>query len=218
MRITAGNTWAEPSTCPREASRYVPRWTGCANRYSPSSATSPAFLSSTCFRDRGYSPSRPRVEAPLPVNCVEKDPGKFTLLLGNVSLAEERIDCKSMPVERFLLRNKKAFSIIFCDPPFPYRYRAELLENLARSPSTASGGLVLIHYPVEDPLPFSIGSLTQEDEREFGRSRVRFYRRGYTRDGHVRMPGRSSVPGAAALSMSPPSAPTIPTWSSPLRT
>lgn len=120
-----------------------------------------------------------------PVTCVEKDPGKFTQLLGNVSLAEERIDCKSMPVERFLLRNKKAFSIIFCDPPFPYRYRAELLENLARSPSTASGGLVLIHYPVEDPLPFSIGSLTREDEREFGRSRVRFYRREAARDGPV---------------------------------
>jgi 16S rRNA (guanine(966)-N(2))-methyltransferase RsmD len=112
-----------------------------------------------------------------PVACVEKDAAKFALLLDNVSLAEERIECKSMPVERFLLRNKTPFSIVFCDPPFPYRYRVELLERLAESPSTAPGGLVLIHYPAEDPVPDAVGTLRAEDMREYGRSRVMFYRR-----------------------------------------
>ena len=54
-----------------------------------------------------------------PVACVEKDLDKFPALLKNVSIAEERIECHSMPVERFLLRNHRPFSIVFCDPPLP---------------------------------------------------------------------------------------------------
>jgi RNA methyltransferase, RsmD family len=112
-----------------------------------------------------------------PVACVEKDPAKFTLLLKNVRIAEERIECKSMPVERFLLRNKTAFDLVFCDPPFPYKYRADLLARLADGPTLAPGGLALMHFPHEDPLPKSLGSLSLEDEREYGRSIVRFYRK-----------------------------------------
>jgi len=111
-----------------------------------------------------------------PVYCVEKDPAKFPMLLKNVSIADERIECKSMPAERFLLRNKTAFSIVFLDPPFPYRYRQELLEKLSGSPTLAPGGLVLIHFPHEDPLPPEFPSLSLEDERSYGRSIVRFYR------------------------------------------
>ena len=54
-----------------------------------------------------------------PVISVKRNQ-QIRLLLGNVSIAENRIDCKSMPAERFLLRNKKRFSLIF--DPFPYRY------------------------------------------------------------------------------------------------
>jgi 16S rRNA (guanine966-N2)-methyltransferase len=113
----------------------------------------------------------------FPLACVEKDPAKFPVLLRNVSIADERIECKSMPVERFILRNKKSYSIVFCDPPFPYRFRAELLESLAQGPTLAPGGLLLIHYPHEDPLPDSLPLLSLEDEREYGRSIVRFYRK-----------------------------------------
>jgi 16S rRNA (guanine966-N2)-methyltransferase len=112
-----------------------------------------------------------------PLACVEKDPGKFTLLLRNVSLASERIECKSMPVERFILRNKTPYSIVFCDPPFPYRYRVELLASLGKGRSAAPGGLVLMHFPHEDRLPETLPLLTLEDEREYGRSIVRFYRK-----------------------------------------
>lgn len=115
------------------------------------------------------------------VACVEKDREKFPLLLKNVSIAEERIECKSMPVERFILRNRIPYSIVFCDPPFPYRYRADLLRSLAESPSSAPGGLVIVHYPAEDPLPDALGALAVEDEREYGRSRVRFYRNAASR-------------------------------------
>jgi 16S rRNA (guanine966-N2)-methyltransferase len=112
-----------------------------------------------------------------PVACVEKDPAKFALLLRNVAIAEERIECKSMPVERFMLRNKTGYSIVFLDPPFPYRYRRELLESLAGGPTLVPSGLVLLHFPSEDPPPAELASLSLEDEREYGRSRVRFYRK-----------------------------------------
>lgn len=113
----------------------------------------------------------------FPLACVEKDAAKFPLLLRNVSKLDEHVECKSMPVERFLLRNKTAYSVVFCDPPFPYRYRLELLVRLAEGPTLAPGGLALIHYPHEDRLPESIPSLVLEDEREYGRSIVRFYRK-----------------------------------------
>jgi len=112
-----------------------------------------------------------------PVACVEKDPEKFSVLVRNVSIAEERIECRSMPVERFLLRNKTSYSIVFCDPPFPYRFRRELLGSLAEGPTVSPGGLVLLHYPAEDAAPERLGPLAIEDEREYGRSRVRFYRK-----------------------------------------
>jgi len=113
-----------------------------------------------------------------PIVCVEKDGDKFPLLLKNVSIAERRIECHSMPAERFLLRNKTAFSMVFLDPPFPYAYRRELLAKLGEGPTVKTGGLVLIHFPKEDRLPDTTGSLGLEDERVYGRSIVRFYRRG----------------------------------------
>lgn len=111
-----------------------------------------------------------------PVACVEKDPAKFPLLLRNVSIAPLRIECHSMPVERFLLRNKESFSVAFLDPPFPYAHRRELLETLAASPSIEAGGLILLHFPREDRLPERSPNLELVDERAYGRSIVRFYR------------------------------------------
>ncbi|HET7839908.1 MAG TPA: RsmD family RNA methyltransferase [Rectinemataceae bacterium] len=112
-----------------------------------------------------------------PVVCVEKDRAKFPMLLRNASISEERIECKSTSSELFLARNKQAFDLVFCDPPFPYRYRAELLASLSERPTSAPGGLVLIHYPMEDRLLDRYGSLGLEDERVYGRSHVRIYRK-----------------------------------------
>ena len=112
-----------------------------------------------------------------PVVCVEKDPGKFPILLKNVSIAEERIECKSMPVERYLLRNKASFSIVFLDPPFPYAHKAELVESIGKGSTLARGGLLLVHHPKEDRLPAATEDLRLADERIYGRSIVKFYRK-----------------------------------------
>ncbi|HWP69327.1 MAG TPA: 16S rRNA (guanine(966)-N(2))-methyltransferase RsmD [Rectinemataceae bacterium] len=112
-----------------------------------------------------------------PVTCVERDRAKFPLLLKNVSIAEQRIECKAQPVELFLARNRSPFDIAFLDPPFPYAYKLDLLKNLGTGPTLKDGGLVLIHFPKEDRLPPQVGRLVCEDERVYGRSIVRFYRK-----------------------------------------
>jgi 16S rRNA (guanine(966)-N(2))-methyltransferase RsmD len=112
-----------------------------------------------------------------PITCVERDKAKFPFLLRNVAICEKRIECKALPVELFLLRNKTAFDMVFLDPPFPYGFRLDLLRSLERGLTLKPGGLALMHFPREDKLPPSLGSLAAEDERSYGRSIVRFYRK-----------------------------------------
>ncbi len=111
-----------------------------------------------------------------PVACVEKDRAKFPILLKNVSISEQRIECHAMPVERFLLRNRQSFDILFFDPPFPYAYKEELLSLAQSGRSLKQGSLVLLHFPRENRIPTTLGALSVEDERAYGRSIVRFYR------------------------------------------
>lgn len=113
-----------------------------------------------------------------PVVCVERDRKKFPILLKNVGIAEQRIVCRAMPVETFILRNRMHFDIYFLDPPFDYPYKLQILERLEHSPTMSAGDLVLIHFPEEDALPDAVGSLTCFDTRTFGRSIVKFYRKG----------------------------------------
>jgi 16S rRNA (guanine(966)-N(2))-methyltransferase RsmD len=112
-----------------------------------------------------------------PVVCVERDRAKFPILLKNVSIAERHIECKAQPVELFLARNRESFDLVFLDPPFPYAYRLDLLKVIAKKESLKLGGRLLIHFPREDRLPDSIASLRLEDERRYGRSFMRFYRK-----------------------------------------
>jgi len=110
-----------------------------------------------------------------PVVCVEKDAQKRSTLIKNLSIAPERIEVRIFPVELYLMRTKEAFDIAFCDPPFPYRFRAELCQRVAEGGAVKPGGLFLIHRPDEDPLPESFGPLARVDQRTYGRSIVEFY-------------------------------------------
>lgn len=110
-----------------------------------------------------------------PVHCVERDRDKLGLLIKNVSLSAERIQCHCVPAERYILRSELSFSIIFCDPPFPYAHKADIIRSIADKGILEPGGRLLIHYPAEDVLPHSYKYLTMTDERSYGRSTVRFY-------------------------------------------
>ncbi len=111
-----------------------------------------------------------------PVTCVERDRGKLGLLIKNVSIAPERVECRCMPVERFILRCERRYSVVFCDPPFPYAHKADVVRSIAERGVVEPGGLVMIHYPAEEGMPESHAGLALEDERAYGRSTVRFYR------------------------------------------
>lgn len=110
-----------------------------------------------------------------PVEAVEMDPLKRATIIQNVSIAEKRIDCRFMAVELYVKRAKKPFDYIFCDPPFPYRFKLQLVEAIAASRLVAPGSRLLIHRPREDAMPDAVGSLELYDRREYGRSIVDFF-------------------------------------------
>ncbi len=113
------------------------------------------------------------------VELVEKDRVKVQTILDNVSLTERemgrRIQCHFMAVELFIRRCRRAFDIIFLDPPFPYKYHQGLIELVAQGGILNPGGTALIHRPKERQMPDAIERLKLCDRREYGRSIVDFY-------------------------------------------
>jgi 16S rRNA G966 N2-methylase RsmD len=112
----------------------------------------------------------------FPVEAVEADPLKRKTLLANVSIAPRRIRCRFMAAELYVKRAKKNFHLIFCDPPFPYRFKWELVRNIALSPLVSSETRLLIHRPREDFHDEPVDFLVKEGSREYGRSVVDFFR------------------------------------------
>lgn len=112
------------------------------------------------------------------VSLCEMDKAKAKTVLKNVSMTEDvgvRIDCHFMAVELYLKRCKGPFDFIFFDPPFPYKFRQQLVEEVARRSLLSPNGKLLIHHPSEDPLPEQIGNLVRFDQRIYGRSIVDFF-------------------------------------------
>lgn len=109
-----------------------------------------------------------------PVFCVEKDPGKRRTIRKNIADLDPPVQLRLEPVERFVLRNKDPFDVIYLDPPFSYRFRRDLLRKLARSGCIHEKSVVAIHVPKSDPLPEQIDSLEIHDQRRFGGSLLYF--------------------------------------------
>lgn len=113
------------------------------------------------------------------VQLCEKDKIKIKQVLENVSITEKelgvKIGCHFMAVELFLKRCKNKFDYIFLDPPFPYKFRLDLLKIIEQRKLVKEGGFVMIHFPEEDMLPEQIGTLSLKDKRIYGRSIVNFY-------------------------------------------
>lgn len=121
------------------------------------------------------------------VQLCEKDRVKVRQVLENVSMTEKecgvKIGCHFLAVELFLKRCRDKFDYIFLDPPFPYKFRADLLATIGERRLLNDGGLALVHYPEEDALPDEIGPLRLADRRVYGRSIVNFYRMEEKSDG-----------------------------------
>jgi 16S rRNA (guanine(966)-N(2))-methyltransferase RsmD len=111
-----------------------------------------------------------------PVEAVEKDPLKRRILRENLALSPEPIRCRCMAVELYARRAKGPFDVIFCDPPFPYRFRGELIASIAASPLMEGGSLLLLHRPREKSALEKPEGLALEESRQYGRSVVDFFR------------------------------------------
>jgi 16S rRNA (guanine(966)-N(2))-methyltransferase RsmD len=112
-----------------------------------------------------------------PVEAVEIDKKKREILLKNVSIAPVRINCRFMAVELYVRQaRKKAFDYIFCDPPFPYRYKHELALSIAESALLNGGGILMMHRPREDSQAGGVNGFALSGRREYGRSVVDFWR------------------------------------------
>ena len=119
-----------------------------------------------------------------PVEAVEMDPLKRKTLLDNLSLSPARIRCRFMAAELYVRRAGRRFDIIFCDPPFPYRFKWDLALAIAASPLMGPGSRLLMHRPREEawrPEDSPPGAsappqgLVYEGSRAYGRSVVEFF-------------------------------------------
>jgi len=110
------------------------------------------------------------------IEAVEMDPQKRKILLENVKLSPIRINCRFMSAELYVKRAKQPFDVIFCDPPFPYKYKWELVQSIAASALMQEGSRLLIHRPREDFCENQSKNLNLEDTREYGRSVVNFFK------------------------------------------
>jgi len=112
------------------------------------------------------------------IEAVENDPGKRKRLLSNVSISPVRINCRFINAELYVLRAKRAFDYIFLDPPFPYRFKWDLLSRIAVSLLVSNESTVMLHRPQGDCEMEEIAPLRRTESREYGRSVVDFFRLG----------------------------------------
>lgn len=114
-----------------------------------------------------------------PVHIVEKDRGKKSVILKNISIVDSKIVLFMADVNRFIPTAKRSYDIVYADPPFPMEGKVNLTESVATSEIVKKGGLFIIHYPSEEisQWPDKIGDLVFYDERKYGRSILRFYKR-----------------------------------------
>jgi 16S rRNA (guanine(966)-N(2))-methyltransferase RsmD len=110
------------------------------------------------------------------IEAVEMDRMKGETLIKNVSISPVRIHCHFVSAELYLRRARRDFDYIFCDPPFPYRRRRELVAGIAASPLSREGTLILLHRPREDAFDGDIPFIRRSESRKYGRSVVEFLR------------------------------------------
>ncbi|GHU09910.1 methyltransferase [Spirochaetia bacterium] len=106
-----------------------------------------------------------------PVEAVELDGQKRKTLLENVSIAPIRIECSFYAVELYIKRAQKSFDYIFCDPPFPYRFKQELAASIAASHLMTETSRLLLHHPREEKIGV-LPNLVLESIKLYGRSEV----------------------------------------------
>lgn len=113
------------------------------------------------------------------VELCEKDKIKIPVIFENVAIVEKKlnlkIQCHFMPVEYFIKRCKSSFDYIFFDPPFAYKFHADLVKKAYEKNMLNHGGSIIVHRPEEHTMPDEIAGLKRSDTRVYGRSICDFY-------------------------------------------
>lgn len=114
-----------------------------------------------------------------PIHLVEMDRGKKAVIEKNLSFVEEEKKLFVMDVHRYILSTFTKYDIVYADPPFKMEEKVKLLEEISEADIVKENGLYILHYPVEERtlLPESVGNFRMIDERKYGRSMLRFYRK-----------------------------------------
>ncbi len=110
-----------------------------------------------------------------PVELVEKDKIKKSVILQNISMVDTPINLNMMPGEVFIRQCNKEFDIVHFDPPFPMKGKEKFLEMADKYKIVKTGGTLMMHYPDEESFNDQIGSLRKYDLRKYGRSMLIFY-------------------------------------------
>lgn len=90
---------------------------------------------------------------------------------------EAQVKVMAAPVERALeqlLRAGERFDVIFADPPYAAEAIARTLERA--EPLLAPGGVAVVEHDKREQVPAGVGRLARVDERDFGATRVTFFR------------------------------------------
>lgn len=115
-----------------------------------------------------------------PIHLVEGDRGKKETIEGNLSFVKEDKHLFIMDVMRYLSSCMRRYDVIYADPPFKMEDKMAIAAKVDAAGLLEDGGLFIIHYPEEEDRLWSgaIGQLTLIDRRKYGRSMLRFYRKG----------------------------------------
>ncbi|MDY0290449.1 MAG: 16S rRNA (guanine(966)-N(2))-methyltransferase RsmD [Sphaerochaeta sp.] len=116
------------------------------------------------------------------VHVVEKDRQKKATILENLTMVESEIQLFMTDVNRFIPTARRQYDVVYADPPFPMAGKVDLARAVDKAGLLTEGGLFIIHYPLEEKKdwPQRIGGLEFNDERKYGRSMLRFYKRTTT--------------------------------------
>ena len=174
MRVTGGKYTNRKILCPKGEIRPA------MDRMRESLFAILGNLSGNSFLDLFSGSGLVAIEAASrgaePVVLVERDYKKGDAIRKNLEIIDEKSKLLLMPVEKFLKTVDDSYDIIFVDPPFSYPKKEQLLRRISEQDVLAPSGTLLLHYPAEDSIPETVGSLVGFRLNKYGRSLLRFYR------------------------------------------
>ena len=110
---------------------------------------------------------------------VEKDKNSLAIIRKNIDLCRVKEKSSVIPLETdkgiaLLEKQKKAFDIIFLDPPYNQGLANETLEVLGQS-VLVEGAIVIAEYSSQEKIKEHYGKLKMKDTRRYGGTSLSFF-------------------------------------------